>query len=84
MCLFSTPKPSAMAPPPAIKPRVETDTSLPQAKAVIDPQETSDVSYGTGQKKSSPGAGKKTGTQALSIKLNQGAPTGTKTGGLNV
>ena len=43
-----------------------------------------DISYGTGQKKSSPAAGKKTGTDALKINLNLGGSTGSSTGGANV
>ena len=84
MCLSIGPKPSAMAVPPAIKPRVEPDQTLPQAKPVIDPEETSDVKYGTGQKKDSPGAAKKTGTSSLKINLNTGGATGSSTGGMNV
>ena len=43
MCVFKTPKPSAITPHPAIKPRVETDTALPVAKEMTDPDKTADV-----------------------------------------
>ena len=61
MCLFRTPKPTAMKPPPAIKPRVETDTALPVAKEMTDPDKTADVSYGSSKKKAGPAAAKKRG-----------------------
>mgnify|MGYP003123016683 CR=1 FL=1 len=84
MCLFRTPKPTAMATPPPVAPRVNTDTALPKAKPTIDPEDTAQVKYGTGQKKDSPGAAKKTGTDSLKINLNTGGATGSSTGGMNV
>ena len=84
MCLFRTPKPTAMKPPPAIKPRIETDTNLPVAKPLTDPDKTADVTYGTSKKKSGPAAGKREGTAGLKIPLNAGNTAGAKTGGLNV
>ena len=86
MCLnlFKRPDPGVMQGLPPVAKSQDTDTALPDAKKVVETEKVADVSYGTGAKKSSPGAGKKTGTQALAIKLNQGAPIGTKTGGLNV
>ena len=59
-------------------------TSLPTKKEVVDPNTTADISYGTGQKKASPAAGKKSGTDALKINLNLGEDIGTSTGGANV
>ena len=84
MCLFRAPKPTSMPVPPAISPRIEKNTNLPTKKEVVDPNTTADISYGTGQKKSSPAAGKKTGTDALKINLNLGGSTGSSTGGANV
>ena len=83
MCLFKTPKPTAMKPPPAIKPRVETDTALPVAKEMTDPDKTADVSYGSSKKKAGPAAAKKEGAAGLKIPLNIGSESA-KTGGLNV
>ena len=84
MCIFRSPTPTNVPAPPAITPRIEKDTSLTAKKEVIDSDTKADISYGTGAKKTSPGAGKKTGTAALKIKLNTGADTGSTTGGLNV
>ena len=83
MCIFRPPSPSKMAIPPAVTPRVETDSTLPTKKDVVDPDATADVSYGTTAKKSGPAAGKKTGAAALKIELNSGPET-SNTGGLNV
>ena len=84
MCLFKQPKMQSMAVPPAIQPRVPTDTNLPAKRDVVSPDTKADVSFGGGTKKTSPSAGKKTGTDALKIKLNTGGETGSGTGGLNV
>ncbi len=84
MCLFKAPKPTSMPVPPAIAPRVGKDRNLPTKREVVDPDTTADISYGTGQKKAGPAAGKKTGTDALKINLNLGESTGTTTGGANV
>ena len=84
MCLFKAPKSVAMPQPPPIKPRIDTDTSLPTAKPTVDKEATASIKYGTGQKEAGPAAGKKTGTDQLKIPLNTGTETGSKTGGLNV
>ena len=84
MCLFKAPKSVSMPQPPPIKPRIDTDTSLPKAKPTVDKDDTASIQYGTGQKKAGPAAGKRTGTDALKINLNTGTETGSKTGGLNV
>ena len=81
MCLFSTPKPKAMMPPPAVTPRIETDTTLPVAKQTDT--KTADVSYGSSKKKAGPAAAKKEGAAGLKIPLNIGSESA-KTGGLNV
>ena len=83
MCVFSAPKMQAAPTPPPIAPRIDKDTTLPARKEVQDPDTKAKVAYGTGGKKSSPSAGKKTGTDALKINLNTGA-AGSKTGGANV
>ena len=64
--------------------RQDTNTNLPTKKEVVDPNTTADISYGTGQKKAGPAAGKKSGTDALKINLNLGGSTGSSTGGANV
>ena len=70
--------------PPAIAPRIEKNRQLPTKKEVVDPDTTADISYGTGQKKAGPAAGKKKGTDQLKINLNTGTATGSTTGGANV
>ena len=70
--------------PPAIAPRIEKNRQLPTKKEVVDPDTTADISYGTGQKKAGPAAGKKKGTDQLKINLNTGTATGATTGGANV
>ena len=84
MCIFGAPKPTAMPVPPAIAPRIEKNRQLPTKKEVVDPDTTADISYGTGQKKAGPAAGKKKGTDQLKINLNTGTATGATTGGANV
>ena len=84
MCIFGAPKPTSMPVPPAIAPRIEKNTNLPTKKEVVDPDTTADISYGTGQKKAGPAAGKKKGTDQLKINLNTGTATGATTGGANV
>ena len=89
MCIFggggrSTPLPG---PQQTFQPRVQQqkqEAVKPEKKELLDPDETAEVQYGSGQKKSSPGAGKKTGTDALKINVNTGGASGAGTGGLNV
>ena len=89
MCVFggggnrSTPLPT----PAPFQPRVQQqkqEAVRPEKKELLDPDETAEVSYGSGQKKDSPGVGKKTGTDALKINVNTGGGGGAGTGGLNV
>ena len=88
MCVFgggsrSTPLPQ----PQAFQPRVQEqkqEAVRPEKKELLDPDETAEVTYGSGAKKDSPGAGKKTGTDALKINVNTGGTQGGGTGGLNV
>tara|TARA_Y100001963_G_C6587732_1_gene356522 strand:+ start:71 stop:328 length:258 start_codon:yes stop_codon:yes gene_type:complete len=84
MCLFRAPKMTSLPIPPAIAPRVPTDTSLPTKKEVVDPDTKAEVTYGTGKKKAAPSAGKRTGADQLEIDLNVGSTTGAQTGGANV
>ena len=89
MCVFggggsrSTPLPQ----PQAFQPRVQQqkqEAVRPEKKELLDPDETAEVSYGSGAKKGAPSAGKKTGTDALKINVNTGGTMGGGTGGLNV
>ena len=84
MNLFQRPDPGQMSALPPVTPRQETDTALPTGQEVIKKDEVASVQYGTGKKKDTPGSGRKVGTNALKIKLNESSPTGSKTGGLNV
>ena len=84
MCLFKAPKPRPMTPPPTIKPRLPADSTLPTPKKLTEPDETSDVSYGSKKRKDSTALAMKKGAAALKIPLNKGTAVGMKTGGLNV
>ena len=89
MCVFggggrSTPLPT---PTQTFQPRVQQqkqEAVRPEKKELLDPDDAAEVSYGSGQKKDSPGVGKKTGTDALKINVNTGGGGGAGTGGLNV
>ena len=87
MCVFRAPRPVAAASsaaPPPVMPRIETDTALPVAKEIINPDAAkAKVEYGKGKNETSPGAGKKRGTDQLKIPLNTGG-VGEKQGGANV
>ena len=89
MCVFgggrqrSTP----LVQPAAYQPRVQQqkqEAVRPEKKELLDPDQTAEETYGSGAKKDSPGAGKKTGTDALKINVNTGGTQGGGTGGLNV
>ena len=88
MCLFGGGGRSTPLPTPApFQPRVQQqkqEAVKPEKKELLDPDDTADVQYGSGQKKSGPAAGKKTGTDALKINVNTGGQGGAGTGGLNV
>ena len=81
MCLFGGGGGGKFAAPPNMKPRVETDTTLPVAKKVDT--KTADVSYASSKKKAGPAAAKKEGAAGLKIPLNV-ETAAAKTGGLNV
>ena len=85
MCVFRAPQVKAMAPPPAIAPRIDKDAGdLPTKKDLVTDKDTSDISYGSSKKQGGAAAAKKTGTAALKIPLNTGAGNASQSGGLNV
>ena len=88
MCVFGGRQRSTPLPTPApFQPRVQQqkqEAVRPEKKELLDPEDTAEVQYGSGQKKSGPAAGKKTGTDALKINVNTGGQGGAGTGGLNV
>ena len=90
MCIFNrrSPTPTPLPTPvQTFQPRVQQqkqEAVKPEKKELLDPDETAEVQYGSGQKKSGPAAGKKTGTDALKINVNTGGQGGAGTGGLNV
>ena len=88
MCVFGGAARSTPLPTPApFQPRVQQqkqEAVKPEKKELLDPDQTAEVSYGSGTKKGGPAAGKKTGTDALKINVNTGGGGGAGTGGLNV
>ena len=88
MCILGgRQRPTPLPQPAAFQPRVQQqkqEAVRPEKKELLDPDAAAEVSYGSGQKKSSPGAGKKTGTDALKINVNTGGDAGAGSGGLNV
>ena len=87
MCILNRQRPTPLPTPAAFQPRVQQqkqEAVKPEKKELLDPDAAAEVSYGSGQKKSSPGAGKKTGTDALKINVNTGGDAGAGSGGLNV
>ena len=86
MCLFRSPQPTPLPQPQvAFQPRVtpqKQESEKPEKKDLLDPDQPAEVQYGSGAKKGSPGAGKKTGTDALKINVNTGSAGG-GSGGIN-
>ena len=79
--------PTPLPTPAPFQPRVQQQNQeavKPEKKELLDPDQAAEVTYGSGAKKDSPGAGKKTGTDALKINVNTGGTQGGGTGGLNV
>ena len=81
MCLFRTPQAQQVLPAPqvAFQPRVtpqKQEAEKPEKKDLLDPDQPAEVEYGSGPKKGSPGAGKKTGTDALKINVNTASTGG--------
>ena len=82
MCLFG-PRQVTTAGAPAITPTQNQDTPLPEAKPTKDTEEVTGIKYGSSKKDTGSAAAKRTGTDALSININQ--PTsGSESGGINV
>ena len=86
MCIFNTPSPKAITPPPAIEGRVDDSAgTLPDQKDIVKPDQKSGVQYGSSKKESGQAAGNLSGASSLKIPLSTGAgEAGSKTGGLNV
>ena len=86
MCLFRSPQPTPLPQPQvAFQPRVtpqKQESEKPEKKDLLDPDQPAEVQYGSGAKKGSPGAGKKTGSDALKINVNTGSAGG-GSGGIN-
>ena len=80
--------PAPMPTPQQIQPRqpdLVRASRLPESREVVDPDEVAGVEYGQTQARDTTrGAPKRTGTDALKIKLNTGSTVGSGTGGLNV
>ena len=87
MCVFGGGnRPPPLPTPQAFQPRVQQqkqEAVRPEKKELLDPDAQAEVGYGSGAKKGSPAAGRKTGTDALKINVNTGGG-GAGTGGLNV
>jgi len=82
MCLFNRTITTAGA--PAITPRIDQDTGLPDAKPTKDDDKVASIKFGGGSKKDqNNAAANRTGTDALTIKLNQNE-AGSTSGGVNV
>ena len=71
MCISINTPDTSQAPPPAIAPRIEKDTELPQARELVQEGEEADVQIGISKKDSGAAAAQKTGPESLKIKLNQ-------------
>ena len=66
--------PQPLAPPPAITPRVEKDTSVkPQKQELVDPADQKGVEFGSSKKQGAGVTTRAQGTEALRIPLNTGA-----------
>ena len=81
MCLFRRQEQTQGA--PAVNPRADQDTELPDSKSTTDEGETTSVEYGGSSKKDSGKNANKTGTDALTINLNKD-DKGSDSGGVNV
>tara|TARA_R100000458_G_C8054896_1_gene100396 strand:- start:265 stop:507 length:243 start_codon:yes stop_codon:yes gene_type:complete len=80
MCLFRRQETQGA---PAVNPRADQDTELPEARSTTDEGETTAVKYGSSSKKDTGKSANKTGTDALTINLNKDQK-GSESGGLNV
>ena len=82
MCLFRQ-KQQTTAGAPAIKPLIPQDTALPKGTETTTEDQVSTIAYGSSKKKEGSAAAKRTGTDALSININQPS-SGSESGGINV
>ena len=80
-------RPQPMPTPAPIQPRqpdLARASRKPNKKELVDPEEVAGVEYGTTAKTDPRGTAAKTGTDALKIPLNEGTPSGSESGGINV
>jgi len=82
MCLFGQKQVTTAGAPP-IMPTQNQDTSLPETRETKDADEVTGIKYGSSKKDTGSAAAKRTGTDALTINLNQNQG-GSTTGGVNV
>ena len=82
MCLFRS-ETGTTAGAPAIAPRQDQDTAMLKPTDVTQPEEVK-IEYGSSNKKASTAEGQRVGTDALRIPINEGASSGSETGGINV
>tara|TARA_R100000781_G_scaffold84709_1_gene52162 strand:- start:413 stop:658 length:246 start_codon:yes stop_codon:yes gene_type:complete len=81
MCLFTKVVTTAGA--PAVKPRQDQDTGLPEGRDTREPDEVASVEYGSSPKRADTASANRLGTDALQINLNKN-DAGSSTGGINV
>ena len=82
MCIFRQ-KQQTTAGAPAITPTQTQDIDLPKGKETKDADQVTGIQYGSSKKDTGAAAAKRTGTDALSININQNSE-GSESGGLNV
>jgi len=82
MCIFGGKQVTTAGAPP-IMPTQNQDTGLPETRETKDPDQVTGIKYGSSKKDTGSAASKKTGTDALTINLNQDQK-GSTTGGINV
>ena len=82
MCLFKQNKVTT-AGAPAIAPRQDQDSAMLKPTDVTQTEEVK-IEYGSSNKKASTAEGQRVGTDALRIPINEGASSGSETGGFNV
>ena len=81
MCIFKVKTDTTKGAPP-IAPVVDQNQGLPEARVTKDEDKVASVKYGSSKKESGSAAANRTGTDALTIKLNQNQ-AGSTTGGVN-
>ena len=83
----SSPAPTPMSTPAPImgrNPDLARESRLPDKKKLVNEDEVTGVEYGSSAKQGGAAAAKKVGTDALRIPINEGASSGSETGGINV